>query len=51
MLALSLGASTVLVGVGLVQLSITGDRGSVLRTLGIGLFLVLFTVGYYRTWR
>ncbi len=50
-LALSVVVVTFLVGVGLLQLSISGDRGSFLRNVGIGLFLFLFSVRYYRTWR
>ena len=51
MLILSLVVVTVLISVGLLQLSITGDPGSLFRNLGIGLLLVLFSVGFYRKWR
>ena len=48
MLILSLVVVIVLIGVGLLQLSITGDYGSFFRNLGIGLLLLLFSVGFYR---
>ena len=51
MLVLSGVVVAFLVGVGLLQLSITGDLGSFFRNLGIGLFLLLFSVGFYRKWR
>ncbi|MFD1587682.1 hypothetical protein ACFR9U_11870 [Halorientalis brevis] len=51
MLALSGVVIAFLVGVGLLQLSITGDLGSFFRNLGIGLLLLLFSVGFYRKWR
>ncbi|OLZ41487.1 hypothetical protein A6E15_11040 [Natrinema saccharevitans] len=50
MLVLSLVVVTFLVGVGLLQLSMTGDLGSFFRNLGVGLFLLLFSVGFYRKW-
>lgn len=51
MLVLSGVVVAFLVGVGLLQLSITGDLGSFFRNLGIGLLLLLFSVGFYRKWR
>jgi len=49
-LVLSAVVVTFLVGVGLLQLSLTGDLGSFFRNLGIGLLLLLFSVGFYRKW-
>ena len=51
MLILSLVVVTILISVGVVQLSTDGDSGAFFRNLGISLFLVLFSVGYYRKWR
>ena len=50
MLVLSAVVVTFLVGVGLLQLSLTGDLGSFFRNLGIGLLLLLFSVGFYKKW-
>jgi hypothetical protein len=50
MLLLSVVVIVFLVGVGLLQLLTTGDVGSFFRNLGIGLFLALFSVGFYRKW-
>ena len=50
MLVLSGVVIAFLVGVGLLQLSLTGDLGSLFRNLGIGLVLALFSVGFYRKW-
>ena len=50
MLVLSGVVIAFLVGVGLLQLSLTGDLGSLFRNLGIGLVLALFSAGFYRKW-
>lgn len=50
MLFLSVVVIAFLVGVGVLQLLSTGDVGSFFRNLGIGLFLTLFSVGFYRKW-
>lgn len=50
MLALSGPVIAFLVGVGLLQLSITGDPGPFFRDLGVGLVLLLFSAGFYRKW-
>jgi len=51
MLVLAVVVIAFLVGVGLLQLTITGDLGSFFRNLGIGLLLLAFSVGFYRKWR
>ncbi|WP_092695085.1 hypothetical protein [Halorientalis regularis] len=50
MLVLSGVVIAFLIGVGLLQLLRTGDLGSFLRDLGIGLVLLLFSLGFYRKW-
>lgn len=50
MLVLSGVVITFLIGVGLLQLLCTGDLGSFVRDLGIGLVLLLFSLGFYRKW-
>ncbi|MFD1563928.1 hypothetical protein ACFR99_10240 [Haloarchaeobius amylolyticus] len=50
MLVLSILVIAVLVGVGLLQLYLSRDYGSFFRSLGIGVLLLLFSVGFYRKW-
>ncbi|ELZ24684.1 hypothetical protein C476_03498 [Natrinema limicola JCM 13563] len=50
MLVLSILVIAVLVGVGLLQVYLSGDYGSLFRSIGIGLLLLLFSVGFYRKW-
>lgn len=50
MLGLSLLVVTFLVAVGLIQLSMGGELGDFLRNLGIGILLLLFSVGFYQRW-
>ncbi|WP_336037722.1 hypothetical protein [Halobacterium yunchengense] len=50
MLVLSGVVVAFLVGVGLLQLSLTGDVGSFARDLGIAVVLVAFGAGFYRKW-
>ncbi|QDX39375.1 hypothetical protein [Salarchaeum sp. JOR-1] len=50
MLVLSGVVIAFLIGVGLLQLLRTGDLGQFLRDLGIGLVLLLFSLGFYRKW-
>jgi hypothetical protein len=39
-----------LVGVGLLQFSLTGNVGTLARNLAIGVLLALFSVGFYHKW-
>ncbi|WP_139246264.1 hypothetical protein [Natrinema hispanicum] len=50
MLALSILVIAVLVGVGLLQVYLNSDYGSLFRNLGIGVLLLLFSIGFYRKW-
>ncbi|WP_139203657.1 hypothetical protein [Halorientalis persicus] len=50
MLLLSGVVISFLIGVGLLQLLRTGDLGPFFRDLGIGLVLLLFSLGFYRKW-
>jgi len=39
-----------LVGVGLLQFTLTGNVGNLARNLTVGVLLALFSVGFYRKW-
>ncbi|WP_130501511.1 MULTISPECIES: hypothetical protein [Natrinema] len=50
MLVLSILVIAILVGVGILQVYLSGDYGSLFRNLGIGVLLLLFSIGFYRKW-